>query len=217
MRINQFIASATGISRRAADQAIANGRVTINNRIAVLGDIVDKSHVIILDQKRIIDNDRKILIAFNKPVGLTTSKKEQGDKTIYSILPKKLHKLKPVGRLDKSSSGLLLLTNDGHLAHQLMHPRFNKDKIYLVTLNKTLQQSDLEQLKSGVNLTDGLSKLKIANTKNKNQYQVTIHEGRNRQIRRTFETIGFKVKSLHRIQIGPYSLNGLNSGEHKII
>ena len=125
----------------------------------------------------------------NKPVGYVCSRKGQGSQTIYDLIPAKYHHLESVGRLDKDSSGLLLLTDDGELANKLTHPSFRKEKVYEVTLDKSLHESDLARLQHGIELDDGTSRFIISPLKAQNSYLVTISEGRNRQIRRTFLNI----------------------------
>ena len=218
MRINKFVAQATGLSRRAADHAINEGRVSLNTRAAQLGDNVEEGDSVILDSQR-LNLAAKTTIIFNKPAGYVCSRQGQGSRTIYDLLPAELHALKPVGRLDKDSSGLLVLTNDGQLAHELTHPRFAKTKVYEATLDKPLEPLHHQMINDhGIQLEDGLSKLTLAKLNvNGLEWQVTMSEGRNRQIRRTFEALGYAVTKLHRTHFGPYSLNGVNKGELRLL
>jgi pseudouridine synthase len=159
-------------------------------------------------------------IVFNKPVGCVVSRDGQGSQTIYDILPPALHHLKPVGRLDKYSSGLLLLTNDGALHQQLTHPRYQKVKIYEIILNHPLQPLHRQMIEDhGVLLADGPSKLQLERLRETNDtaWRITMREGRNRQIRRTFEALGYTVSKLHRTHFGPYSLNNLGAGMYQTI
>ncbi len=203
------MASATGLSRRAADEAIKSNRVIINGRPAILGDTVKTDDHVTLDNRSITPDVKPITIMFNKPVGYVCSRKGQGSKTIYDLLPKEYRHLKAVGRLDKDSSGLLLLTSDGDLANQLTHPKYKKNKVYRVRLDKDLNQKDEKKLITGVRLDDGLSKFIRLNKYSHATYEVTLGEGRNRQIRRTFNALDYKVERLHRIQFGPYKIEGL--------
>jgi pseudouridine synthase len=212
MRINKFIAQATGLSRRAADQAIANGRVTINQQPPTPGADVSDSDQVLLDNQPLTLPKETTTILLNKPVGYVCSRAGQGSRTIYDLLPAELHHLKPVGRLDKDSSGLLLLTNDGDLANQLTHPRYAKEKVYEINLDRPLASEDRARIEQGVKLDDGPSKLQIKNLQGRN-FTVVMREGRNRQIRRTFETLDYQVNRLHRTQFGPYSLERLTAGE----
>ncbi len=216
MRINKFVAQATGLSRRAADRAIQDGRVEFNQRGAHLGDIVGEEDIITLDKQRITHLVKTLTVMLNKPRGYVCSRQGQGSKTIYDLLPADYQALKPVGRLDKDSSGLLLLTSDGDLANQLTHPRYTKTKVYEVSLNKPLERIHYKQVANqGLQLDDGLSKFSITKRGEAGKdWQVTMHEGRNRQIRRTFLALGYTVKRLHRIQFGSYKLNDLPLGHY---
>ncbi len=218
MRINKFVALATGMSRRAADKAIVEQRVKINGRLAKLGDQVTDNDEVSLDGSKLSAPSSKLLVMLNKPAGYVCSRDGQGSKTIYDLLPRDLHYLKPIGRLDKDSSGLLLLTDDGKLAHELTHPSFNKEKVYEIELDRPLSDVDKAKIDQGIVLDDGLSKLSISPS-SKLQAQsssCTVHmsEGRNRQIRRTFNALGYKVTKLHRIQFGSYKLGRFSLGEY---
>ena len=164
-RLNKFLALQLGISRRQADELIERGRISINDKTAKLGARFEIDDTIKLGDKIISKNpEEKIYLLFNKPCGFVCSRKKQGEnETIYSILPKEFHALKPVGRLDKDSSGLLLLTNDGDFAFQMTHPKFRKIKEYLVSLDKSLQPIHQQMIAYfGINLHDGKSKLGLA-------------------------------------------------------
>ena len=204
MRINRFVASATGMSRRAADKFIEAGQVKINGKPAEAGTQVVVNDAVLLGRQKLQPPEKSLTILLNKPVGFVCSRNGQGSKTIYDLLPPELHNLKPVGRLDKDSSGLLLMTNDGELAHQLTHPKFQKEKIYEVELDKPLASADKIKVEQGILLEDGLSKLRLQGS-NKT-WLVTMYEGRNRQIRRTFAALGYKVVRLHRTHFGGYKL-----------
>lgn len=220
MRINQFLAKNTQLSRRSADQAVNDLRVMINGRPATNGDQVGSTDIIFLDGKKINHASQKNLtIMINKPEGYVCSRKGQGNKTIYDILPENYKTLNTVGRLDKNSSGLLLLTNDGELAHQLTHPSFKKIKIYHIELDQPLAPLHQQMISDfGVQLDDGPSKLNLEKTdNNRKKFTVSMHEGRNRQIRRTFESLGYKVTKLHRTHFGTYDLKDLKSGQLIIV
>lgn len=216
MRINVFVAQATGLSRRAADQAITEGRVTINGKQAVLGQAAAPGDQVTLDNRPVNPLGTNLTIMLNKPVGYVVSRDGQGSPTIYDLLPTQYHRLKPIGRLDKDSSGLLLLTNDGQLANQLTHPRYDKTKIYEVELDKPLSTVDKSRIDQGVQLDDGISKLQINNVRGKS-FTVTMTEGRNRQIRRTFAELGYTVAKLHRTYFGDYTLDGLPDAEYQAV
>jgi pseudouridine synthase len=211
MRLNQYIALHTGISRRSADRLIKEGRVTVNGQAPLIGHQVTEHDKIEVSGLKIKHKIKLVTIMLNKPQGYVCSRAGQGSKTIYELIPEELHHLKPVGRLDKDSSGLLLMTNDGRLANQLTHPYHQKRKIYEVELNKALTAHDKANIEVGVDLDDGPSKLDLKGSET--EWQVTMYEGRNRQIRRTFAALGYNVAKLHRTHFGSYSLNNLPSGK----
>jgi len=213
MRINKYVALATGMSRRAADAVIESGRVQVNQQPVSLGQVVGDHDVITLDYKPVSLPTNTITIMLNKPVGYVCSRDGQGSQTIYDLLPPAYHHLKPVGRLDKDSSGLLLLTNNGKLAHELTHPSFQKEKVYEVELGKPLATEAKAKLEQGVMLSDGLSQLQLDGS-DKN-WTITMHEGRNRQIRRTFVTLGYQVTKLHRTKFGGYQLGDLQLASYQ--
>lgn len=221
MRINKYISSATDLSRRSADTAILNGRVSINGHRAVLGDNVEQNDVVTLDGRAITRDNiyTYTTILLNKPVGYVSSRQGQGGSTVYELLPQEHQRLNLVGRLDKDSSGLILLTNDGDLANQLTHPRYAKTKIYEISLDKPLEPLHQQMVSDhGIQLDDGPSKLGLMRLDDTGtQWQVTMSEGRNRQIRRTFAALGYNVVKLHRTDFGPYKLSGTKTGEWRLI
>lgn len=220
MRLNKFIASSSALSRRAADTAVEHGRVTINGKLAVAGSQVETSDEVCLDGIKLVPPAKTVTIMLNKPTGYVCSRDGQGSATIYDLLPPEYQRLNPVGRLDKDSSGLLLLTNDGKLAEQLAHPRYEKTKVYEVTLNYALQPLTRQIITDhGVMLDDGNSQFELERMfdNDDTQWYVTMHEGRYRQIRRTFASLGFTVTALHRTQFGSYSLSGLPSGHTTLV
>ncbi len=220
MRINKYIALATGLSRRAADTAIAENRVQVNGTKPSSGHDVAPEDTVTLDNRAITTDVKIATVMLNKPVGYVCSRDGQGSKTIYELLPPELHNLKPVGRLDKYSSGLLLLTNDGQLAHELTHPSHQKNKMYEVTLSTDLQPLHRQMIEDrGITLDDGVSKLQLQRLRDGNNkaWQVIMHEGRNRQIRRTFSALGYAVQTLHRTHFGSYALSNLRPGTYKVI
>lgn len=221
-RLNKFLALQLGISRRQADELIERGRISINDKTAKLGARFENNDTIKLGKKIIAKNpEEKVYLLFNKPRGFVCSRKKQGEnETIYSILPKEFHNLKPVGRLDKDSSGLLLLTNDGDFAFQMTHPKFRKIKEYLVSLDTPLQPIHQQMIADfGINLPDGKSQLGLERLDDsRKKWKVVMSEGRNRQIRRTFSAVGYEVQELHRIVFGSYILpKDLNFGDFRKI
>lgn len=234
IRLNKFLAERLGISRREADNYIAAGKILIEKssekkRPAILGERIDNTTKIYCNNKLVPVKLQFTYLAMNKPVGYVCSKKRQGDSpTIYELLPKKYQHLKTVGRLDKDSSGLILLTNDGDFAFSMTHPKFYKEKRYLVELDRDLEPLHQQLISDfGIDLPDGKSKLGLVNRSDlsndsrdksnhpttRTHWEVIMSEGRNRQIRRTFAAVGYRVKKLHRIQFGKYILNDLRPGK----
>ena len=222
MRINKFVAVASGISRRNADRAIQQSRVQVNGIKATIGQDVSRNDIVSLDNKVLLQPTASLTIALNKPLGFVCSRNGQGSPTIYDLLPENLQALKSIGRLDKNSSGLLLLTNDGQLANRLTHPSFLKKKVYKVLLNKPLSAEDIAKINRGIKVENYTSRLRFSNqstpdTLKGREFVVSLTQGKNRQVRKTFATLGYVVKSLHRIQFAEYSIDGLESGKFKFV
>lgn len=221
IRINKFLAGATGMSRREADEAVAGRYVRINDQIAEMGSRVLPTDEVYLDKQRITARTSNTYLALNKPTEYICSRRRQGETpTIYELLPEGYKALKPVGRLDRESSGLILLTDDGDFAHSMTHPSFHKTKTYEVTISKPLEPLHRQMISDiGITLEDGVSKLQLDRLKDgdETQWRVSMHEGRNRQIRRTFGGLGYAVKALHRTNFGNYSLGDIKPGEFKLI
>lgn len=209
-RLNKLLALRLGTSRRESDNLITNGKVTINGIAATLGQQVAPHDTVVVNGKTIPTDTKLTYIALNKPVGYVCSRNQQGDTPmVYSLLPDNLHELKLVGRLDKDSSGLILLTNDGDFAHRMTHPKFHKAKTYEIRLNKNLEPLHQQMISDhGITLDDGISQLLLERIgeDNRKNWRVLMHEGRNRQIRRTFESLGYNVTQLHRTHFGNFSL-----------
>lgn len=218
-RLNKHLALQLGISRREADNLIEQGKVTINDTTATLGARYGDGDIIKVSNKEVSGNTGYQYVMFNKPVGYVCSRRAQGDNpTIYELLPKEYHTLKPVGRLDKDSSGVLLLTNDGDFAYQMTHPKFYKVKVYKVRLDRDLEPLHQQMISDiGVQLEDGVSKLTLERLSDDSRkgWQVTMSEGRNRQIRRTFGSLGYTITKLHRTNFGNYSVDDIKPGEFK--
>ena len=217
MRLNKYIALATGVSRREADDLIASGVVAVNGEQAKLGEPVDENAKVAVRGQLVQPPESRTVIVLNKPVGYVCSRNAQakGVQTVYTLLPDKYKKLKTIGRLDKDSSGLIMLTDDGDLAFRLTHPKFAKTKQYLVTIDKALEPLHQQMINDfGVNLPDGRSQLGLEKLNdNRREWRVVMHEGRNRQIRRTFAALGYAVIKLHRTNFDNISLSGLKPGK----
>ena len=219
VRLNKYLALHLGISRREADTLIEDGRVSINDSIASIGSRVAAGDKVTADKKPVSNETQKIYLLINKPEGYVCSRRSQGGMaTVYELLPKKYHSLKTVGRLDYASSGLLLLSNDGDFTYRMTHPKFAKNKQYEVELNQELQPLHQQMISDyGVHLEDGASKLGLErlSDSHRRSWRVIMSEGRNRQIRRTFASLGYEVTRLHRTHFGPYTLDNLAPGEFK--
>lgn len=213
MRINKYVARATGLSRRVADRLADSGQILVNGRPIKPGQEILSKDIVELDGKK-LHLPETVTILFHKPVGYVCSRDGQGARTIYEILPEEYRQLKSIGRLDKDSSGLLLLTNDGDLTQKLTHPSYQKTKIYDVKLDKTLTTEDKLKIELGINLDDGVSKLGLIG--DDKSWTVKMYEGRNRQIRRTFAALGYQVVNLHRTHFGDYQLGQLKTGQFKL-
>jgi 23S rRNA pseudouridine2605 synthase len=220
LRLNKHLALQLGISRREADLLIEEGKVTINGKTATLGARFNEGDTIAVMGDDVTATTAYKYIQFYKPVGYVCSRRAQGENpTIYDILPDEYRTLKPVGRLDKNSSGLILLSNDGDFAFRMTHPKFVKTKLYNVRLDHDLEPLHQQMISDyGVQLEDGPSKLMLERiSKNRHEWQVMMSEGRNRQIRRTFESLGYQVRALHRTNFGNYSLGDMKPGEYKSV
>ncbi|MBQ6355149.1 rRNA pseudouridine synthase [Candidatus Saccharibacteria bacterium] len=219
IRLNKFLAERLGFSRREADNLIAAGKVKVNEKPAVLGARIDKNDKVWYNGNIIPFAAVYFYLAMNKPIGYVCSRKRQDETpTIYELLPEKYQSLKTVGRLDKDSSGLILLTNDGDFAFQMTHPKFAKHKVYEVELNRDLEPLHQQMISDfGVELPDGKSQLTLTRLSDgdRKNWRVEMSEGRNRQIRRTFTALGYTVTKLMRKQFGPYALDDLKPGEFR--
>lgn len=217
VRLNKYLAERLGVSRREADDLIATGKVFVNDKAAILGARIDKNDKVCYNKKTIPFETEYLYLAMHKPVGYVCSRKAQGETpTLYELLPEEYKKLKTVGRLDKDSSGLILLTNDGDFAFQMTHPKFHKEKIYEVELDRPLKPLHQQMISDySIMLDDGPSKFAVIRDNDK--YIVKLSEGRNRQIRRTFAALGYKVTKLYRTSFGKYELSGLEPGKYVII
>ena len=219
-RLNKYLAFHLGISRREADSLITSGVVMIDGTPAQLGARLDESSAVTVRGNPLHHRKSYTYLMLHKPVGYVSSRKQQGDiPTIYSLLPKQYHHLKTVGRLDKETSGLLLLSDDGTFTYQMTHPKFYKVKQYEVTIDKALEPLHQQMISDfGIQLEDGRSVLQLEHLDDGHtHWRVIMHEGRNRQIRRTFAALGYIVTKLHRTHFGPYTLDGLESGKIRML
>jgi len=209
-------------SRRMLADAIRQGKVQVNDEVVedFLRPVNVKRDIIVLDGKRVnLTTESTVYLMLNKPVGvLSTTKDDRGRKTVIDILPEKYRDLRlyPVGRLDKNSMGLLILTNDGRLTYQLTHPKFEHKKEYLISIRGKLQPGEKEKIERGIQLDEGMTYpavIREVKTCQPFNYSITIHEGRKRQVRRMFESPGHRVLALKRVREGGLRLGDLGDGQ----
>ena len=218
-RLQKLIARAGICSRREAEKIISAGRVTVDGKIITeLGAKADPSkNKIRVDGKPLKICAEKIYLLLNKPRGyVSTVKDERGRKTVLELLGENFsERVYPVGRLDLNSEGLLILTNDGDLTNALIHPRYEVSKTYRATITGDITEDKLDRLRAGIELEDGLTAPAEVYLLGDNLVEVTIHEGRNRQVRRMFAAIGCDVKRLKRVKFAGLTIDGLKVGQYR--
>ncbi|HET9028548.1 MAG TPA: pseudouridine synthase [Candidatus Aquilonibacter sp.] len=218
IRLNKYIAQAGIASRRRADALISYGKVRVNGKVVrELGTIVLPGDKVDVSGTPIKPIEETVYLVMHKPTGvMTTMRDPQGRRTIVELIPKKMPRIVPVGRLDYDTAGVLLLTNDGELANKLLHPRFGVDKTYRATITGRLTPEDVEALREGVALktyTASSAKVRVVSVRaGYSVVDITIHEGRNRQVRDMFDALGHPVQTLVRLRFGPISLGDLGVG-----
>ena len=223
VRLQKFLADAGIASRRAAEQFILDGRVAVNGQVVrLLGTKIDPLHDQVSVDGKSVRTRRKLYIALNKPTGCVCSHKDElGRSTIYDLLPKEWQIVSSVGRLDFNSEGLIFLTNDGQFALRLTHPRYGVRKKYLVTVEGRVEQDMLEKFVRGV--FHGGEKLKaeraisVSASKSQSVVELELAEGKNREVRRMFESQGMTVKKLQRTQIGKIKIGELKPGRWRAL
>jgi len=218
-RLQKFLAAAGVASRRASEELIREGRVTVNGATAELGSKVDPDRDQVRVDGRLLAAEAKEYWLLNKPAGfVTTASDPQGRGTVLELVPA-AGRVFPVGRLDLDTSGVLLLTNDGDLANRLLHPRYGVDKLYEVEVEGMLNEAAIERLEQGVTLEDGMTapaEVKVEKlTPEGSRISLKIHEGRKRQVKRMLAAVGHPVRGLHRRRFGPLADAGLQSGESR--
>ena len=221
-RLQKVISKAGLASRRAAEKLILEGRVSVDGKaVTELGQKVDASRQDVrVDGRRIGLPERRVYFLLNKPKGyLSTAKDDRGRRTVMDLLADVKERVYPVGRLDSNTEGLLLVTNDGALMNGLLHPRSEVKKTYVARVAGNLQEASLEDLRRGVDLEDGRTapaKVRLLEQEGKfSLVEITIHEGRNRQVRRMFAAVGGDVKALKRTAFAGLDLNGVRRGCHR--
>lgn len=221
IRLNKYLADCGVGSRRECDRLIADGAVKVNGKVATLGCSVEESDHVTVNGKRVGDKQKNYYLMLHKPKGyVTTVKDDLGRKTVMDLIDVKA-RLYPVGRLDYDTEGLLILTNDGDLANRLTHPRNEVNKTYVCRISGALPEKDRAQLEKGV-VIDGVktarARVKILQQDTHHtRCEITIHEGRNRQVKKMFESVGKDVEFLKRIAVGDLRLGGLKRGEYRYL
>ena len=218
VRLNKFLASCGIGSRRGCETFIREGRVEINGEITLdLSVRVGPNDHVRFDGK-LLRSQNDLTIVLNKPKGyLCTRNDPQGRKTIYELLPRKFSSLNYVGRLDLDSCGLLLLTSSGELTEKLTHPRFHVEKEYEVQLDRSFDGEKTERLLEGIHLSEGLAKAESVSFDSRRRLRVVLTQGYNRQIRRMFSKLNYKVKRLERVRIGKLTMPILSTGDFQVL
>ena len=225
IRLQKYLAEAGIASRRKAEELIQQGKVKVNNVIITeLGTKINpEKDKIEYEGKTITREDKKVYILLNKPIGYVTTAKDQFNRDSVLDLVKVKQRIVPVGRLDMYTSGALLLTNDGDFVYQVTHPKHEIEKTYTVTLKGMITKTTIEMLKKGVTIEDYVTRpakvriLKIEEDKNQSRLEITIHEGKNRQIRKMCEAVGHKVLALHRSKIAGIGVKELPLGKWRYL
>lgn len=223
MRLQKYLADAGIASRRKCEQLIEEGRVKLNGAVAEIGMNVNDGDVVTLDGKRVRASNERVMIAFYKPKNVICSNAEDEDRKKVTDFFKELpYRLYTVGRLDYDSEGLILVTNDGDAANRLMHPRYGLSKTYNVLCSGRFTDAEIHTLASGVMLEDGMTaparvKLLREIDNGNTELSITIHEGRNRQVRRMVAAVGHDTLRLVRVSIGKLTISGLKSGQWRFL
>lgn len=220
IRLQKFMAEAGIASRRKCEEYINQGRVYVNGKMAAIGTVIDPVFDLVeMDGKRVTVDEKKAVILFNKPRGVISSAADpKGRETVMDYFKNYPLRLYNVGRLDYDSEGLIIMTNDGDIAYKMMHPKFVVEKTYFVICENSLSDDDIKTLTEGVELDDGMTSPSVVEEVRKTRtgktsFFITIHEGRNRQVRRMMEKIGHEVLQLRRVRIGNLKLGSLEEGQ----
>lgn len=216
MRLNKFLSDAGVCSRRQADRLVEEGRISVDGRVAVLGEKVHEGMKIYVDNKRVSVEKKKVLIAFNKPVGIecTTDKSNPDNIVSYINYPTRIY---PIGRLDKNSQGLILLTNDGSLVNKILKGANYKEKEYIVTVDKPITEEFICKMSKGVPILDTVTRPCIVRKTGPHTFNIILTQGLNRQIRRMCDELGYHVQKLKRIRIINIKLGNLQKGKYRLI
>ncbi len=220
IRLNRYVANSGVCSRREADQLIAKGKVSVNGKVVTeMGVKVSRDDKVEYEG-RVLNSEKKVYVLLNKPKGyVTTLKDPQGRKTVIELVRNMCsERIYPVGRLDTQTTGLLLFTNDGDLSARLTHPKYEVEKIYKAVLDKKLSPTDFEKISSGIELEDGPIKVdELSYLEKKNEIGLKIHSGRNRIVRRIFESLGYEVERLDRVLFAGLNKKMLPRGKARLL
>lgn len=223
-RLQKFLARAGVASRRNAEKLIMEGKVRVNGIVVKeLGTKIDSvKDKVFYEGRRLRPEEKKVYYILNKPKGYISSvKDENGRKTVVDILADVPERIFPIGRLDYNTEGLILLTNDGDFMNKLLHPKYEIEKTYVAKIDGIITMDDLHKLANGVKLEDGKTAPadvyldSVDKPSKTSRVEITIHEGRNRQVRRMFKALGYEVKTLKRIAFAGLTLNRLKRGEYR--
>ena len=219
VRINKFLANCEQGSRRSVEKLILDGRVTINDKLCteLSTKINPSTDIVKIDGVKTEPSTQKIFVMLNKPIGYVVSRNDEfGRKTVYSLLPEFAKNLHPIGRLDRDTEGLLLLTNEGDITNKITHPSFEIEKTYKIIVKNKIAHEDIIKLREGIkieNYTTMPARVFLKHSdEEKSELRITITEGKNRQVRKMLETLGYQVLSLKRLQIGRLKLEKLPVG-----
>ncbi|MBL7054188.1 rRNA pseudouridine synthase [Candidatus Woesearchaeota archaeon] len=214
-RVQKLLSNYGYCSRRNAEELIKQGRVKVNNKLISIGDKASENDKIYVDD-RLVKKEKKLYFMFNKPVGCVTALTDRKYKTVMEYIDVK-ERIFPIGRLDYFTSGLLLFTNDGDFSNNIIHPRYEIKKTYMVGLYDSIDSKKILMIEKGVMLEDGLSSPAKVRKLRRDLVEVTIHEGKNRILRRIFKELGLRIKFLKRIRIGMLNLGDLTEGKYRKI
>ena len=217
-RLNKYIASCGVCSRRKSDELISSGKVKVNGQVVTnLGEKVSSKDIVEVDNKLIQKEEKKVYIVLNKPRGyVTTNSDEYNRKNVIDLIYEDV-RVYSIGRLDKDTEGLLLLTNDGEFSNKVMHPRNKIEKTYIVTTDTNVTNEQLEKLRNGVDIGDYITRPAKIKRIGNDKVQIIISEGKNRQVRRMCDSVGINLLNLRRIQVGNILLGNLQSGKYRYL
>lgn len=217
-RLNKYIAECGICSRRKADEMIASGKVKVNGKIITeLGYKINENDNVSVDNKLIKREENKVYILLNKPKGVVTTLQDEYNRKKVTDLVNEKERVYPIGRLDKDTSGLLILTNDGEFANRLMHPKNEINKTYVVKTDSLVTDEKIEKLRKGVDIGGYVTKEAKVEKISNNELEITIHEGKNRQVRRMCACVNINVVELKRIKYGKLTLEGIETGKYRYL